>query len=73
MSCSSERTYESPLIIQSEKFSKVVKKLREFFLEKNFIDELYQLELNLDIFRMSKDQIISKLNKAFNDRVEKNK
>ena len=40
---------------------------------RNFIDELYQLELNLDIFRMSKDQIIAKLNVAFNDRVKKNK
>ena len=40
---------------------------------RNFIDELYQLELNLDIFRMSKNQIIAKLNVAFNDRVKKNK
>jgi aspartyl/asparaginyl-tRNA synthetase len=47
MSCSSERTYESPLIIQSEKFSKVVKKLREFFLEKNFIEVHAQNRLSI--------------------------
>jgi aspartyl/asparaginyl-tRNA synthetase len=47
MSCSCERTYESPLIIQSEKFSKVVKKLREFFLEKNFIEVHAQNRLSI--------------------------
>ena len=39
---------------------------------RSFIDELYQFEVNLDIFRMSKDQIISKLSKPFKDRVKKN-
>jgi hypothetical protein len=39
---------------------------------RSFIDELYQFEVNLDIFRMSKDQIISKLSKPFKERVEKN-
>lgn len=47
MSCSCERTYDSPLIIQSEKFSKVVKKLREFFLEKNFIEVHAQNRLSI--------------------------
>ncbi len=47
MSCSCERTYESPLIIQSEKFSKVVKKLREFFLEKNFVEVHAQNRLSI--------------------------
>ena len=37
------------------------------------IDELYQFEINLDIYRMSKDQIITKLNKEFNDRTKDNK
>ena len=30
-----------------------------------FIEELYQIEMNLDIYRMSKDQIIKKLNDKF--------
>jgi len=47
MSCSCERTYDSPLIIQSEKFSKVVKKLREFFLEKNFVEVHAQNRLSI--------------------------
>lgn len=47
MSYSRERTYDSPLIIQSEKFSKVVKKLREFFLEKNFIEVHAQNRLSI--------------------------
>ena len=32
---------------------------------RDFIEELYQIELNLDIYRMSKDQIINKLNDKF--------
>ena len=47
MSCSVEKTYESPLIIHSEKFSKVVKKLREFFLSKNFIEVHAQNRLSI--------------------------
>ncbi len=41
------KTYDSPLIIQSEKFSKVVKKLREFFLEKNFVEVHAQNRLSI--------------------------
>ena len=40
---------------------------------RSFIDELYQFEINLDIYRMSKDQIITKLDKEFNDRTKDNK
>ena len=47
MSCSCEKTYDSSLIISSEKFSKVVKKLREFFLEKNFIEVHTQNRLSI--------------------------
>ena len=47
MSTSCERTYESPLIIESEKFSKVVKRLREFFLEKNFVEVHTQNRLSI--------------------------
>ena len=47
MSYSCEKTYQSPLIINSEKFSKVVKKLREFFLEKNFIEVHSQNRLSI--------------------------
>ena len=32
---------------------------------RDFIEELYQIEMNLDIYRMSKDQIIKKLNDKF--------
>tara|TARA_B100001121_G_scaffold159401_1_gene139201 strand:- start:108 stop:827 length:720 start_codon:yes stop_codon:yes gene_type:complete len=32
---------------------------------RDFIEELYQIELNLDIYRMSKDQILNKLNEKF--------
>ena len=32
---------------------------------RDFIEELYQIEMNLDIYRMSKDQIINKLNEKF--------
>tara|TARA_Y100000389_G_scaffold198859_1_gene236145 strand:+ start:439 stop:1299 length:861 start_codon:yes stop_codon:yes gene_type:complete len=47
MSCSVERTYESPLIIHSEQFNKVVKKLREFFLSKNFVEVHAQNRLSI--------------------------
>ena len=47
MSCSCERTYDSPFIIRSEKFSKVVKKLREFFFKKNFIEVHTQNRLSI--------------------------
>ena len=32
---------------------------------RNFIDELLQLDINLDLYRMSKDQIINNLDKKF--------
>lgn len=32
---------------------------------RDFIEELYQIELNLDIYRMSKEQILNKLNEKF--------
>ena len=37
---------------------------------RNFIDELYQLEINLDIFRMSKDQILNKMHEKFRARIK---
>ena len=37
---------------------------------RNFIDELYQLEINLDIFRMSKNQILNKMNEKFIVRIK---
>ena len=45
--CESEGCYNSPLIIESEKFSAVVKKLREFFLAKNFIEVHTQNRLSI--------------------------
>lgn len=47
MSDSCERTYDSSLIIDSEKFNNVVKKLREFFLKKNFIEVHTQNRLSI--------------------------
>ena len=32
---------------------------------RDFIEELYQIEVNLDIYRMNKDQILGKLNEKF--------
>lgn len=36
---------------------------------RSFIDELFQLEINLDIYRMTKDQIIKSLDQKFRDRI----
>ena len=47
MSDSCERIYDSSLIIDSEKFNNVVKKLREFFLKKNFIEVHTQNRLSI--------------------------
>jgi aspartyl/asparaginyl-tRNA synthetase len=47
MTTTCEACYNSPLIIESEKFSKVVKKLREFFLAKNFIEVHTQNRLSI--------------------------
>ena len=43
----SEKCYNSGLIIDSEKFDKVVKKLREFFWSKNFIEVHTQNRLSI--------------------------
>ena len=43
----SEKCYNSGLIIDSEKFNKVVKKLREFFWSKNFIEVHTQNRLSI--------------------------
>lgn len=45
--CESQGCYNSPLIIESTKFNKVVQKLREFFLEKNFIEVHTQNRLSI--------------------------
>ena len=45
--CENEGCYNSPLIIESEKFSAVVKKLREFFLSKNFVEVHTQNRLSI--------------------------
>ena len=37
---------------------------------RSFIDELFQLEINLDIYRMSKDQIIKSLDQKFQERLD---
>ena len=42
-----DKVYESGLIIDSEKFNKVVKKLREFFWSKNFIEVHTQNRLSI--------------------------
>ena len=47
MSGCGERVYESSLIIDSQKFNKVVKKLREFFLSKDFVEVHAQNRLSI--------------------------
>ena len=47
MSGCGERVYESSLIIDSQKFNKVVKKLREFFLLKDFVEVHAQNRLSI--------------------------
>ena len=47
MTTTCEACYNSPLIIESEKFSKVVKKLREFFLAKDFVEVHAQNRLSI--------------------------
>lgn len=42
-----DKVYDSGLIIDSEKFSKVVKKLREFFWSKNFVEVHTQNRLSI--------------------------
>ena len=43
----SDKCYNSGLIIDSQKFNKVVKKLREFFWSKNFIEVHTQNRLSI--------------------------
>ena len=42
-----DKVYDSGLIIDSEKFNKVVKKLRQFFLSKNFVEAHTQNRLSI--------------------------